>query len=64
MQRDESIDVRRCCLEDLSVWSRLLRESDPRIRGPQSPVRSDTTVVSHQSRERGRRRRAVLGQGC
>ena len=27
-----------CCPEDSTVWSRLLRESDPRTRGPQSPV--------------------------
>ena len=49
MQRDESNDGRRslgsCCPEDLSVWSRLLRESDPRTRGPQSPALSDTTVI-------------------
>ena len=83
VQRDESDDGRHslgsCCPEDLSVRSRLLRESDPRTRGPQSLVRSDTTVMLHQSRAgalepqsglpdgvagRGGRRRAVLGQGC
>ena len=41
MQRDESGDGRHslesCCPEDLSVRCRLLRESDPRTRGPQSP---------------------------
>ena len=49
VQRDESNDGRRsfgsCCPEDLSVWCRLLRESDQRTRGPQSPVLSDTTVI-------------------
>ena len=48
VQRDESDDGRHslgsCCPEDLSVRCRLLRESDPRTRGPQSPVQSDTTV--------------------
>ena len=41
-QRDESDDGRHslgsCCLEDLSVACRLLRESDPRPRGLPSPV--------------------------
>ena len=39
-----------CCPEDLSVQCRLLRESDPRTRGPQSPVQSDTTVIITSSR--------------
>ena len=46
---DESKDGRRslgsCCPEDLVVCCRFLRESDPRTRGPQSPVQSDTTVI-------------------
>ena len=29
----------------MSVWCRLLRESDPRTRGPQSSVLSVTTVI-------------------
>ena len=49
MQLDESDDGRHslesCCLEHLSVRCRLLRESDPCSRGPQSPVQSDTTVI-------------------
>ena len=54
VQRDESDDGRHslgsCCPEDLSVRCRLLQESDPRTRGPQSPVQSDTTVMTTSSR--------------
>ena len=54
VQRDEFSDGRHslgsCCPEDLSARCRLLRESDPRTRGPQSPVQSDTTVIITSSR--------------
>ena len=49
MQRVGSDDGRHsfgsCCPEGVTVRCRLLRESDPRTRGPQSPVQSDTTVI-------------------
>ena len=38
-----------CCPEGLSVWCRLLRESDPRSRGPQSLVQSDATNIIFMS---------------
>ena len=72
MQRDESYDGQHslgsCCPEDLSVRCRLLRESDPRTRGPRSKGRRPGAPKWVPGwcggRGGGRRRRAVLGQGC
>ena len=54
MQRDESDDGRRslesCCPEDVAVACRHLRESDPRPRGPQSPVEPIRRSLLHPSR--------------